>query len=41
MFCAERTTGLVWTHPMELLCDVRRVESHFGPFGESISVSAR
>jgi hypothetical protein len=26
---------------MELLCDVGRVESHFSPFGDSFSVSAR
>jgi hypothetical protein len=26
---------------MELLRDVRHVESHFGPFGGSVSVSAR
>jgi hypothetical protein len=28
-------------HPMELLGDVGHVESHFGPFGDSVSVSAR
>jgi hypothetical protein len=26
---------------MELLCDVGHVESCFGPFGDSVSVSAR
>ena len=28
-------------HPMELLGDVGHVESHFGPFGVSVSVGAR
>jgi hypothetical protein len=30
-----------WTHPMELLDDVDRVESGFAPFGDSVSVGAR
>jgi hypothetical protein len=30
-----------WLLPMELLSDVGHVESHFGPFGDSVSVSAR
>ena len=30
-----------WTHPMELLGDVGHVESHFIPFGDSVSVGAR
>jgi len=30
-----------WMHPMELLGDVGYVESHFFPFGDSVSVSAR
>jgi hypothetical protein len=30
-----------WTHPMELLGDMGHVESRFGPFGDSVSVSAR
>ena len=30
-----------WTHPMELLSDVGHVESHFIPFGDSVSVGAR
>jgi hypothetical protein len=30
-----------WTHPLELIDDVRHVESHFGMFGDSISVGAR
>jgi hypothetical protein len=28
-------------HPIELPGDVGHVESHFGPFGDSVSVSAR
>ena len=41
--CAERTIGSesFWTHPMEVLGDVGHVESHFGPFGDSVSVDAR
>jgi hypothetical protein len=30
-----------WMHPMELLGDVGRVESRFGPFGDSIGVGSR
>ena len=30
-----------WKHPMELLGDVGLVQSRFGPFGDSVSVSAR
>jgi hypothetical protein len=30
-----------FTHPMELLGDVGHVESRFGPFGDSVNVSAR
>jgi hypothetical protein len=30
-----------WTHPIEHLGDVGQVESHFGPFGDSVSVSVR
>ena len=43
MVCTERTTGseIVWTYPMELLADMGRVESSFGPFGQGVSVSAR
>jgi hypothetical protein len=29
-----------WTHLMKLLGDVGHVESHFFPFGDSVSVSA-
>jgi hypothetical protein len=32
---------LFWMHPMELLSDVGLVESHFCPFGDSVSVRAR
>jgi hypothetical protein len=28
-------------HPMELLCNVGPVESHFSLFGDSVSVGAR
>jgi hypothetical protein len=30
-----------WTHLMELLGDMGHVEPRFGPFGNSVSVSAR
>jgi hypothetical protein len=30
-----------WTYPMELLGDVGHVKSHFSPFGDGVSVSAR
>ena len=41
--CAKFTIGQksFWTHPIELHCDVGRVESHFGPFGDSVSVGVR
>ena len=41
--CAECTIGLEITldAPMDLLGDVGHVESHFGPFGDSVSVGAR
>ena len=41
--CAKRTIGSesFWTHPMVLLGDEAQVESCFGPFGESVSISAR
>jgi hypothetical protein len=32
---------LFYTHPMKLLGDVGHVESHFSPFGDSISVGER
>ena len=31
----------VWTHPMELLCDVGHVESRFNLFGDNASVGVR
>jgi hypothetical protein len=41
--CDERTTSseIILDTPIELLADVDHVESHFGPFGDSVSVSAR
>jgi hypothetical protein len=30
-----------WTHRMELLGDVGLMESHFSPFGDSVTVGAR
>ena len=41
--CVECAIGseIVWTHPMELLGDMGHVESHFFPFGDSVSVGAR
>jgi hypothetical protein len=30
-----------WMHPMELQGDVGNVKSRFGPFGDSVGVSAR
>ena len=43
MVCVERAIGLeiVWTHAMEHLGDVGHVESHFFPFGDSVSFGAR
>jgi hypothetical protein len=32
---------LFYTHPIKLLGDVGHVESHFGLFGDSVSVEAR
>jgi hypothetical protein len=32
---------LFWTHPMEPQGDMGHVESHFGPFGDSVVVGAR
>jgi hypothetical protein len=31
----------LWTHLMELLGDLGHVESHFGLFGDNVSVGAR
>jgi hypothetical protein len=43
MVCANipLDQNLFWTHPMELLCDVGHVESHFDPFGDSVSIGAK
>ena len=43
MVYVERTICLksFWTHPIELLGDVGYVESHFSPFGDTVSVDAR
>jgi hypothetical protein len=30
-----------WMHPMEILGDVGHMDSHFGLFGDSVSVGAR
>jgi hypothetical protein len=30
----------LWTHPIEHLGDVDLVESHFGPFRDSVSIGA-
>ena len=40
--CVERTIGLeiILDAPMELICDVGLVESHFGLFGDSVRVGA-
>jgi hypothetical protein len=40
---AERTVGPIsfLTHPIKYLADVGHVESHFGPFGDSVSIRAR
>jgi hypothetical protein len=43
MVCAERFTGskIFLTHPIELLGDMGRLESRFGPFGDGVSFVAR
>ena len=40
--CVERTPGpeSFWTHPMELLGDVRHLESCFFLFGDIVSIGA-
>jgi hypothetical protein len=42
-FCIVRTTGskIALDTPVEHLGDLGHVESHFGPFGESLSIGAR
>jgi hypothetical protein len=41
--CTKYTIGsyIVFDAPLELVSDVRRVESRFSPVGDSVSVSAR
>jgi uncharacterized membrane protein len=41
--CTERTIGsqIVFDAPNGLVSDMGRVESHFSPFGDRVSVSAR
>ena len=41
--CGECTigSGIILTHPMEILGDVGHVESHFDPFGDSANLDAR
>jgi hypothetical protein len=41
--CTERTVGsqIVWDVPDGLVSDMGHVEFRFGPFGDSVSVSAR
>jgi hypothetical protein len=39
--CDERTTSseIILDTPIELLADMDHVKSHFGPFGDTVSVS--
>jgi hypothetical protein len=41
--CAKRTIGskIILTHPMVFLGDVSQVKARFGPFGDSVNLSAR
>ena len=41
--CAKNTIGskIILVEPVELLGDVGHVESHFDPFGDSVSVRER
>jgi hypothetical protein len=43
MVCTKRTivSQIVWDPPDVLVSDMGRVESHFSPFVDSVSVSAR
>ena len=43
LVCAEHTIGseIILDAPMELICDVGHVESHFGLFGDSVRVDAK
>jgi hypothetical protein len=40
--CTERTIGIkiILTHPMVILGDVGQVKACFGPFGDSVNLSA-
>ena len=42
LVCAEHTIGseIILDAPMELICDMGHVESHFGLFGDSVHVGA-
>ena len=42
LVCAEHTIGseIILDAPMEPICDVGHVESHFGLFGDSVRVGA-
>ena len=42
LVCAEHTIGseIILDAPMQLICDVGHVESHFGRFGDSVGVGA-
>jgi hypothetical protein len=42
MTCAKHTiySEIIWTRPMELIRDMGHVKSHFGPFRDSVCVSA-
>jgi hypothetical protein len=39
--CAEHTSSKIVLHLMELLSDMGHVETHFGLFGDSVSIGAR
>ena len=39
--CSKKARKSFRKHPMELLDDEAQVESRFGPFGVSVSISAR
>ena len=40
-FVPNKAWKSFWKHTMELLGDEAQVESCFGPFGDSVSISAR
>ena len=41
MVCSKQGSEIILTHTMVLLGDEAQVESCFGPFGDSVSISAR